>query len=165
MKVAFTTTLKRFASKGEKTGWTYIEIPAEFATQLKPGMKKSYRVKGRLDHYKIEKASILPMGNGDFILPVKKTIQTAIKKSPGAMLKVELSPDDREVELDAELVICLKEEPAAWAAFNNLPGSHQRYYSKWISDAKTDATKAKRIAKTIYGMLNHLTFAEMMKSS
>jgi hypothetical protein len=165
MKIIFTTAIKRFDTKGEKTGWSYIDIPAEHADKLNPGIKKSFRVKGRLDNYKIEKTSLLPMGNGDFILPINKTIRTKIKKGMGAMLKVELLLDEREPELDKEMMTCLKEEPAALAAFRKLPGSHQRYYSKWVADAKTDATKAKRIAKTINGMLNHLTFPEILKSS
>ena len=32
---------------GEKTGWSYIEIPAAIAQQLKPNYKKSFRVKGK----------------------------------------------------------------------------------------------------------------------
>lgn len=43
--VQFIATIHRFESKGEKTGWTYIEIPVDIAQQLKPGNKKSFRVK------------------------------------------------------------------------------------------------------------------------
>jgi hypothetical protein len=39
--VELVTSLKRFAQQGEKTGWTYIEIPADIAQALKPGMKHS----------------------------------------------------------------------------------------------------------------------------
>ena len=34
--IQFTTTIHKFGVKGEKTGWTYIEIPADLAQQLKP---------------------------------------------------------------------------------------------------------------------------------
>ncbi len=42
----FTTTIKKFDKQGEKTGWTYIEIPAAIAQQLNPENRKSFRVKG-----------------------------------------------------------------------------------------------------------------------
>jgi hypothetical protein len=29
--VQFTTTIHRFEKQGEKTGWTYVEIPADLA--------------------------------------------------------------------------------------------------------------------------------------
>ena len=37
--VSFTTTILRFDEMGEKTGWTYIEVAAEYAEKLKPGNK------------------------------------------------------------------------------------------------------------------------------
>ena len=43
--VEFTTTIKQFGQKGEKTGWTYIEIPTDIVDQLLPGTKKGFRVK------------------------------------------------------------------------------------------------------------------------
>jgi hypothetical protein len=44
--IKFTATLLKFDKQGEKTGWTYIEIPADLAQKLKPGNKKIFRVKG-----------------------------------------------------------------------------------------------------------------------
>ena len=32
-------TILKFDNKGKKTGWTYIEIPADIAQQIKPGNK------------------------------------------------------------------------------------------------------------------------------
>jgi hypothetical protein len=40
--VQFTTTIKQFGKQGEKTGWTYIEIPADIAEKLIPGNKKGF---------------------------------------------------------------------------------------------------------------------------
>ena len=49
--ISWTATIKKFDKQGEKTGWTYIEVPAELANKLQPGNKKGFRVKGRLDNY------------------------------------------------------------------------------------------------------------------
>jgi hypothetical protein len=72
--VVFNAIIKRFKKNAEKTGWTYVVIPAAIANQLKPGCRKSFRIKGKLDDLKIEKMSILPMGDGDFILALNKDI-------------------------------------------------------------------------------------------
>ena len=45
MKIIFTAMLKKFSSQGEKTGWTYIEIPKKVTEQLQPGNKKSFQGK------------------------------------------------------------------------------------------------------------------------
>ncbi|MEJ0102256.1 MAG: DUF1905 domain-containing protein [Bacteroidota bacterium] len=68
--VQYTATILQFAEQGEKTGWTYIEIPADIAQKLKPGNKKSFRVKGKLDNHPIKKVALLPMGGGRFIMPL-----------------------------------------------------------------------------------------------
>ena len=39
----------------------------KIANKLNPGVKKSYRVKGKLDDLAIEKTALIPMGKGDFI--------------------------------------------------------------------------------------------------
>ena len=52
--IKFSAILLKFQEQGEKTGWTYIEVPARIAQQLKLGNKKSFRVKGYLDDYYFE---------------------------------------------------------------------------------------------------------------
>ena len=49
--VQFTATIKRFGSQGEKTGWTYFEVPPDLVQKLKPGNRKEFKVKGKLDAY------------------------------------------------------------------------------------------------------------------
>nr|MBP8249452.1 DUF1905 domain-containing protein [Chitinophagales bacterium] len=46
MSCTYTTIIKKFGTMGEKTGWTYVEIPSDIAEELNPGIKTSYRVKG-----------------------------------------------------------------------------------------------------------------------
>ena len=142
----FTATIHKFESKGEKTGWNYIEIPADIAEQLKPGNKKIFRVKGKLDGFKIAGASLLPMGNGTFILAINAAMRKGTGKKHGAQLDVQLTEDKVAYQLNAALVECLHDDPAALQSFNAMPRSHQNYYSKWIDAAKTDLTKTKRIA-------------------
>jgi len=46
---------------GRKTGWTYILIPAEKAQQLKPGNKRSFRIKGKFDKLSVKQIALIPM--------------------------------------------------------------------------------------------------------
>jgi len=162
--ITFDAVIKRFQNHAEKTGWTYINIPAELADQLKPGTRLTFRVRGKLDNIKIEKLSILPMGNGDFILTLNKQLRKSISKPVGATLKVQITEDKRELEIFPELLACLQDEPIAYKAFLKLTPSHQRYFSKWVTDAKTDQTRVKRIAITVNAMLTNKTFGEALKS-
>ena len=162
--IDFTATLNQFADQGEKTGWTYIEIPADLAQQLKPGTKKSFRVKGKLDNYKISGVALLPMGNGSFILAVNATIRKGIGKKKGAMVKVKLEVDKKEFQFNKDFMECLADEPAAVEFFQTLAGSHQRYFSKWIDDAKTVETKTKRIAWAVTALSKKQGYPEMLRS-
>lgn len=162
--IEFSCMIKKFGELGEKTGWTYIEIPASLAGQLLPGNKKSFRVKGSLDAWPFQGVALLPMGGGDFILPVNGSMRKILKKSKGAILHVKMEVDTAPVQLSPELMQCLSDDPAALAYFNQLPASHQKYYSKWVETAKTDETKAKRIAQAVTACSRNQQYGEMMRS-
>jgi len=165
LMIQYTTTLLKFNSKGEKSGWTYIEISAAQAHKLKPDTKVSFRVKGSIDQHTFEKAAILPMGDGSFILPVNGTMRKAIGKRDGEKVKMVLELDERKLILSPDLVKCLKEEPGALAFFKSLPMSHQQYFSKWIESAKTNATKTKRIVMALTALSKKQGYSEMMREN
>ena len=162
--IKFITAILKFDKQGEKTGWTYIEVPASLAEQLLPGSKKSFRVKGKLDGYTIQQVALLPMGEGNFILPLNAAMRKFIGKRKGAQLEVILQLDNSVYELNKELMECLADEPAALDFFNSKPLSFQHYYSKWIESAKTDGTKAKRIALAVTSLARKIEFGEMLRN-
>lgn len=155
------TSIERFDKKGEKTGWHFIEISAAKAKKLKDS-KVSFRVKGTIDALTIQKTALIPMGNGDFILPLNATLRKAIGKKHGDKITLNLELDERKLILSPDLISCLKEDPAALQFFKSLPPSHQQYYSKWIESAKTAATKAKRIVISMEGFGKKQVYGEMM---
>ena len=161
--ITYTTSILQFDKHGEKTGWSYIEVPADIAGQLKPGNKKSFKVKGKLDGYSISQVSLLPMGNGIFIMPINAAMRKGTGKKKGAMLKVQLAEDKKEYELNTDLMECLADEPAAMAFFKTKNQSFQNYYSKWVESAKTEATKAKRIAMAVSTLAKKIEFGEMLR--
>jgi hypothetical protein len=160
----FTATIKKFDQQGEKTGWTYIDIPVALAQQLIPGNKKSFRVKGKLDSYVIERVALVPMGGGGFIMALNTAMRKAIGKGKGATLQVQLEVDTQEILPPADLIECLQDEPAALANYYKLPPSHRHYFTRWISEAKTETTRAKRIAITVNALVRGTDFGAAMRA-
>ena len=159
----FKSTIQKFGQQGEKTGWTFILIPAAIAQKINPGKKTSYRVRGKLDNFAISQTAMIPMGEGDFILPLNASIKKAIGKQKGAELWAELELDSSSIIPPADLMECLADEPEALKYFNSLPASHRNYFTKWIGTAKTDATRAKRIALVIKTMERKMDFGAMLR--
>ena len=162
--VPFTAVIKKFAKQGEKTGWTYIEIPEKIAATLKPGTRQSFRVKGKLDELEIKGAALLPMGNGDFILTLNADTRKALRKGKGDTLQVKLVEDKEELKLPKDLMLCLKDEPDALRFFQSLTKGHQNYFGKWIESAKTVGTRANRIAHTVNAMLAKKDYGAMIRT-
>ncbi len=161
--VEFTTTILQFEEKGEKTGWSYIEIPVDITQSLMPGNKKSFKVKGRLDQYKFEGMNLLPMGGGIFIMALNAIVRKKIHKGKGAMLRVQLDVDSTPFKVPDWMTACLEDEPLAKERFYKIPPSHQNYYIKWIDSAKTEQTRTKRISLVVTSFVMGLDFAEMMR--
>ncbi|MDF2431818.1 MAG: hypothetical protein JWP44_1449 [Mucilaginibacter sp.] len=163
--VKFDTIILQFADQGEKTGWTYIEIPAGLAQQLKPGNKKSFRVKGMLDGFAVNGLALMPMGEGNFIMALKAEVRKGIRKNKGAMLRVMIEEDlDYKIEVPDDLKECFDFEPEAWDFFNSLAKSHRDYFIKWIESAKTNETRAKRIVNTVNAMLRKWDYGQMIRA-
>lgn len=162
--VQFNATIKRFDSQGEKTGWTYIDVPAAIAQKISPGNRKGFRVKGKLDDYEFSMIALLPMGGGDFILTLNAGIRKGIKKQKGAVVKVKMELDTNEIKPPEELMECLRDEPEALEYFNSLAKGHQNYFINWINSAKTDPTKAKRIAATLNALDKKWDFGQMIRA-
>jgi hypothetical protein len=163
--VEFTALILRFAQQGEKTGWTYIEVPAGIAQQLKPGNKKSFRVRGLLDAFAVRGMALMPMGEGNFIMALKAEVRKGIHKHAGATLQVRLEEDaDFKIEMPSDLQECFDFEPQACEFFNSLAKSHRDYFIRWIDSAKTSQTRAKRIVNTVNAMLNKWNYGQMIRA-
>lgn len=160
----FTAVLKKFADAGDKTGWTYLEVPANIAEKIKPGTRQSFRVKGLLDAHAISQTALLPAGDGAFILPVNAAMRKGIGKKQGAKVQVSLEEDTQAFVMNGDFTDCLADLPAARDFFDSLAPSHQRYFSKWIDDAKTEETRARRIAASLNALERRMSYGEMIRS-
>jgi Bacteriocin-protection, YdeI or OmpD-Associated/Domain of unknown function (DUF1905) len=163
--VKFSTTILQFKEQGEKTGWTYIEIPRDIGEKLKPGQRRSFRVKGKIDRFPVEGIALLPIKGKGFIMALNAAIRKGIGKSKGAIVKLQLEADDNfSIILPPELMECLQDEPKALAFFQKLTKGHQDYFIKWVISAKTEETKARRMGQMIAGLARGQDFGMMLRS-
>lgn len=136
--------LEKFPGKG---GWTFARIP-----EIKQDKKAPFgwvKVRGTIDGYEISKYHLMPMGNGKLFLPVKAEIRRKIKKGEGDHVHVMLYLDNEPLEVPAEMLLCLQDEPAALRFFKSLSESEQKFYIEWIYSAKKEDTKIARLAESI----------------
>jgi hypothetical protein len=143
--------LEKFHGKG---GWTYVRVP-----DIVPDKKSPFgwvKVRGSIDGYEIKKYHLMPMGNGKLFLPVKADIRKKIKKDEGDFVRVILFPDDEPLQVPEEMLLCLRDEPAALRFFNSLSESERKYYITWIYSAKKQETKIDRMAKAINRLMQGL---------
>lgn len=105
------------------------------------------------------------MGGGLFIFVLNAALRKEIGKKHGAMVKVQLTEDKSDFVFNKDFMECLDDEPAAKLFFQSLAGSHQRYFSKWIDDAKTEPTKVKRIIMAVNALAKKWGYPEMIRAS
>lgn len=154
----FTLTIHQFGQQGEKTGWTYLEFTEDIVAALKPGTKKSFRVKGKIDQFPISGVALMPMGNGSFVMPLNATMRKGIKKKKGAKVELQVTIDKEPIQPPPGFMDCLEDEPKAKACFEKLSLSHRNYYIKWLGGVKGEAAVAQRMAQAINALSKGLDF-------
>ena len=99
------------------------------------------------------------MGNFDRLttvkdLPSDKAMLAYIKEAvtlieKGVKKTVAKKAPKPELPVPPELTAALKKNKKAQATFEAFSPSHRREYIEWITEAKTDATRDKRLATTV----------------
>ena len=82
---------------------------------------------------------------------MKKLIHDAMKLNDDGVkvVKVPVSKEKKELVVPDILLEALARDETASTTFNNFPYSKKKDYVEWIAEAKTDATREKRLATTI----------------
>jgi hypothetical protein len=161
---SFKSIIQKFSSKGEKTGWTYVDIPKDVLAKLKLKDKKAFRIKGVIDDVKFEKLSTYPMGNGEFIIAINSDLKKKLGKKEGAMINIKFELDESKALQSQELLDCLKEDKIAEKTFMAQLLSHQNYFHRYVATAKGGNTRAGRIVNVINAMHKKQNFGEMIRS-
>jgi hypothetical protein len=161
--LSFKATIQKFASKGDKTGWTYVQIPEDIILKLKLKNKKEFRIKGSMDDVTFERLATYPIGEGNFIIALNAELRKKLGKKEGAMLSVKFELDKSAALKSQELLDCLAQEPEAEKQFQSLLLSHQNYFHRYVYTAKGADTRAGRIVNVINAMYKKMDFGEMVR--
>ena len=118
------------------------EVAATFASKRPPVLAQ---VNG------VEYRSRLAVYGGQSYLGLRKDLLKQLGVGVGDLVEVELVEDHQErvVVEPPELTAALAENPAAKAAYDQLPFTHRNEYARWIDEGKKPETRADRLAKTI----------------
>lgn len=138
--------------KQENQDATYIEIP--FDVEKEFGAK---RVKVKAKFAGVEyRGSVVRMGMPCYILGITKEIRIKIGKAAGDLIEVELVKDEEErvIDLPEDFKQALEQNEVALEFYNSLSYSGKRKYYQWITSAKKEETRQKRIAEAIIKLNN-----------
>lgn len=143
--------LKKYPGKG---GWTYAEVPE--IPQDKKAPFGWVTIRGWIDDFELKHFKLMPMGNGQLFLSVRKEIRKKIGKEAGDYVKVVLYPDRIHLETPQEILDCFELEPKkAYQNFLKFSDSERKRYLDWIYNAKKEETKIERIAKMMDRLLKN----------
>ena len=130
----------------------YVSIP--FDVEKVYGTKGQVKAKAWFDG--VEYRGVLAnMGPGCHVILVRKDIRAAIGKNVGDTVRVQIERDteERVVEIPEPLAKALAENKKATTFFDTLSYTNRKEYARWISEAKKDETRTKRLEATIEKLL------------
>jgi uncharacterized protein YdeI (YjbR/CyaY-like superfamily) len=87
-------------------------------------------------------------------LPSKRAFRAHVRKAmelneAGITLERPVKERKPEIVVPADLAAAVKKNKKAQATFDQFSPSHRREYIEWVTEAKTDATRAKRLQQTV----------------
>lgn len=138
--------------KVEDKDGAYIEIP--FDVEQVYGAKR-VKVKATFDGVEY-RGSIVKMGLPCYIIGITKDIRKKIGKKPGDIIEVTIEKDEEEriVEIPMDFKERIELDDNIKEFWNTLSFSMQKKYVVWITSAKKEETRNKRINEAIEKMKN-----------
>lgn len=143
MSYKFETIIKKISDKDA----TFIEIP--FNVEKEFGARR-VKVKTKFDGIEY-RGSIVNMGHDCFIIGITKAVRKQIGKDVGDTVFVDVEKDEeiRKVEIPEDFKSELDKNKEALNFYNSLSYSAKRKYYQWITGAKKETTRQKRITESI----------------
>jgi hypothetical protein len=131
-------------------GGAFVSFPYDVEKEF--GAKGRVPVHATFDNIPYT-GSLMACGGPHHMLGILKSIREQLGKNLGDPVNVEIWRDEagRTVELPPDFAALLKKEKLR-EAFDSLSYTHRREYVRWITEAKREETRARRLAKSV-GML------------
>lgn len=128
-------------------GGAYVFFP--YDTEAEFGTKGKVRVKATFNGVPYT-GSLIKYGNPQHMLGMLKAIREQTRKGPGDTIEVVVWKDEdvRTVEVPAQFEKLMKKERLL-PFFEKLSYTHRKEYCRWITEAKKEETRSKRLEKAI----------------
>ena len=142
----------RAVVESARGGGHVVEMDPEVARKL--GAKHRTRVRGTLDGAEY-RSNLISMG-GRLVLGVHKATLQAADRDTGDAVRVTMEIDAEPLpndEVPEVLARALKTSAPARKAWESMPPSHRRRYVGFITEAKRDETRARRVEDSIRQMI------------
>jgi hypothetical protein len=114
------------------------------------GTNASVKVKANVDKI-YHRGLLMPDGKGNHCMGLKTALMAELGKTAGDVVDVTLEVDTEEriVEIPPDLKKLLAKNPKEKKIFDSMSYSHRKEYADWISLAKKEETKQRRLEKII----------------
>ncbi len=145
MKREYKVSLEHTGQKG-----TTCFLRAPFDPEKELGSKR-LPVKGTINGVPYRSTLCkMPIG-GIYAIPVCRELREQIGAEIGDIVQWVIEPDrnERTVEVPAELASEFKKNTAARQTWDKLAHTHRKEYANWITSAKKEDTRARRIERSI----------------
>ncbi|MDP3915179.1 MAG: YdeI/OmpD-associated family protein [Bacteroidota bacterium] len=148
-KISFTAII--IQHEGMNAG--YIEFP--FSVEEVFGTRGMVKVKALFDGKAEYRGIMSNMGTGCHLLILTQEVRRKLGKTFGDSVYVELEHDleKREVIIPEDIQKVLNEFPEALDFFEKHSYTHRKEYINWITSAKKEETRAKRMVSFIEKLL------------
>ncbi|MCC5423765.1 YdeI/OmpD-associated family protein [Clostridium botulinum] len=149
-----TYTFEAEIKKIEGKDATYVEIPFDVEKEF-AAKRVKVLVKFENEEYR---GSIVNMGLSCYIIGITKEIRNKIDRTYGDTIKVELQKDEEEriVIVPEEFKVKLSNNKIANDFYESLSYSQKHKYIQWITSAKKEETKVKRMKEAIVKLENKI---------
>jgi hypothetical protein len=96
------------------------------------------------------RTSVARMG-GEFLVGLSREVRQNAGVEAGDEVEVALELDEapREVEVPEVLAAALAADPEASASFERMAFTHRKEYARWVTDAKKDVTRERRVQQAV----------------
>jgi hypothetical protein len=140
----YTFTAKIEAGPG---GGAFVYFPYDVQEEF--GTKGQVPIQATFDGVPYT-GSLMSCGAPHHMLGILKSVREQLGKNPGGTIDVVLWKDEavRTVEVPADFAALLKKEKLQ-PTFDQLSYTHRKEYCRWISEAKKEETRARRLAKSV----------------
>ena len=141
----------RFSATVQSRGANpFVDVPGRARNELLPFAQTGrIRVTGRLNGAEFN-ATLMPVKPGGHILYVPGGLRAATGVKVGDTVTVDIEPlGAQRIVPPADLARALDGAAGAADTWDLLPASHRRELTRYLEDARTPATRARRVAQVV----------------